>query len=68
MLVCQLGIFVERVTPVAAIKCDCYDMTTLRNTGFTPLFKFLGLKIKVALFLNSVSTPCDLPGVIWRFS
>ena len=54
MLVCQLGIFVERVTLMVAIKCDCYDMSTLRNTVFTPLFNFWGLKVMVALFFLSV--------------
>lgn len=47
------GIFVERVTPMVAIKCDCYDMPTLRNTVFTPLFNFGGLKIMIALFFLS---------------
>jgi len=53
MLVYQLGIFVERVTLMVAIKCDCYDVPTLRNTGFTPLYNFIGLKIMVALFILS---------------
>lgn len=45
------GIFVERVTPMVAIKAkNCYDMPALRNTVFTPLFNFRGLKITVALF------------------
>lgn len=54
MLVCQLGIFVERVTPAVAIKCDCYDVPALTNTGFISPFNFLGCKIMVALFLLSV--------------
>lgn len=49
------GIFVERVTPMVAIKCDCYDMPALRNTVFTPLFNFRGLKITIALFFLSMS-------------
>lgn len=69
MAVCQLGIFVERMTPTVAIKCDCYGMPTLRNTGFIPLFNCGGSQNNAStLFLISVSTSCDLTGVIWHFS
>lgn len=68
MLVCQLSVFVERVSPTVAVKCGCFVMPALRNTASTPLLNYVGVKIMAALFLINVSTCCDLSGVIWHFS
>lgn len=68
MLVCQLSVFIERVSLIAALKCGCFVVSALRNTAFIPLLNFLGLKIMAALFLINVSTSCDLSGVVWHFS
>lgn len=68
MLACQLSVFVERVSLTVALKCGCFVMLALRNTAFTPLLNFLGLKIMAALFLINASTSCDLSGVNWHFS
>lgn len=68
MLVCQLSLFVERVSLTVAVKCGFFVMLTLRNTAFTPFLNFLDLKIMAALFLINASTSCDLCGVSWHFS
>lgn len=68
MLVCQLSAFVDWVSLIVAVKCGCFVMQVLRNTGLFPFLFFWGLKIMPAFFLINVSTSCDLSGAVWLFS
>lgn len=42
MLVCQLSVFVERVSLKVAVKCDCFVVLALRDAAFIPLLNFFG--------------------------